>query len=147
MSWSVPQELQTGILKIDETFQNTTSGLMSAMGLRFSPAGAFDDAGNPLADVCNHTQCAKHAGTNHRGDASQPVQMGSVELTTNGGIDGFAILRSNGQEAIIPLAGGMSGASMLWFDNTNGYATSVAVANGAPEAASIPKMIRNVAAR
>jgi hypothetical protein len=196
----------TGTIEFDDIFQNLTDGLMSALGLRFSPSGAFttipvltesdtgggsfahlavgggwqttivlvntgsasasaalnflDEAGNPLPlSFTSASQTAGPPSTTFEtvlnslgtavltsvGDDSQPVQVGSAELTTNGGVGGFAIFRStsNGQEAIVPLMSGASSASLLWFDDTNGYVTSAAVANDASKAASIPVVIRD----
>ena len=65
---------------------------------------------------------------------------GSAQLTTTGNVSGFAIfqIQASGQEAVVPLETRTSGTFVLAYDNTNGLATGVALANVASTAASVP---------
>ncbi len=71
--------------------------------------------------------------------------VGSAQLTSNGSVGGYAIFRYNptGQEAVVPLETRNAGAYMLAFDNTNGLATGLALANLSNEAANVPVTIRD----
>jgi len=82
---------------------------------------------------------------NSQGSASPPTQMGAVQLTTVGDVSGFAIFKETGnsQEAVVPLQTQSSGSYLLWFDNTNGYTTSAAVANVSTQAVNIPITVRD----
>ncbi len=76
---------------------------------------------------------------------SQPVVVGSARLTTTGNVGGFAIFRDGGtgQEAVVPLETRTSGAFILGFENTNGVATGIALANISNQAASINTILRD----
>jgi hypothetical protein len=71
--------------------------------------------------------------------------VGSAQLTTAGNISGFAIFRYDptGQEAVVPLETRNASAYMLAFDNTNGVATGLALANVSNQAASVPLVVRD----
>jgi hypothetical protein len=81
------------------------------------------------------------------GPTSQATQQGWAQLLTDGSVSGFAVFAStvNGgaQEAVAPLQGANTGSWVLWFDNTGGYATGVALANLASETATVPAIVRD----
>jgi sugar lactone lactonase YvrE len=81
--------------------------------------------------------------------SSQAVQTGWAQLSTDGGVSGFAVFRSTTgavtQEAAVPLFPATAGGSLLAFDNTNGYVNSVALANNSANAASVPVIIHDPA--
>jgi virginiamycin B lyase len=116
----------------------------------------FDDNGNPLSLTLTNldtgvtttassvSQTIPAYGTvwlTTSGDVGTPLLTGSAQLT---GASGFAIFRynSNGQEAVSPMQV-QSQNSVIAFDNTNGTATGVALANGSAQAVSIPVTIRD----
>ena len=68
---------------------------------------------------------------------------GSAQLTTTGNVSGFAIfqIQASGQEAVVPLETRTPGTFVLAYDNTNGLATGVALANVASTAASVPATV------
>jgi hypothetical protein len=69
----------------------------------------------------------------------------SAQLTTTGTVSGFAVFRYNptGQEAVVPLETRNGTAYVLAFDNTNGLATGVALANVSNQAANVPVVLRD----
>jgi hypothetical protein len=81
------------------------------------------------------------------GPASQATQEGWAQLLTDGSVSGFATFSYAGaggaQSAVAPLQGANTGSWVLWFDNTNGNATGVALANVASNAASVPVIVRD----
>jgi hypothetical protein len=78
------------------------------------------------------------------GPDTNPVQVGSMQLTTDGKVSGFVIFRhSNGQEAVVLLENRAANAYLLAFDNTAGVVTGVAVNNASAQAATVPVIIRN----
>jgi len=81
------------------------------------------------------------------GPASQAVQEGWAQLLTDGSVSGFAdfaCTASGGvQEAVAPLQGAIAGSWVLWFDNTAGYATGVALANVSSQTAAVPVIVRD----
>ena len=74
---------------------------------------------------------------------SVPAVAGSAQLTTTGAVTGFAIFRSSGQEAVVPLEAGIASSYTLAFDNTGNLATGVALANSSGQAAQIPAILRD----
>jgi hypothetical protein len=74
-----------------------------------------------------------------------PVQTGSAQLTSDGSVTGFIRFSYGvrGQDAIVPLETRNASSYILAFDNTNGLATGVAVANVASTPASISVTIRD----
>ena len=79
--------------------------------------------------------------------ASVPVLTGSLQLSADGQISGFAVFRyqPNGQEAVVPLEDRSAPSYILAFDNTTGLANGVAVSNAAASNAAIPVIIRDEA--
>ena len=75
-----------------------------------------------------------------QGQSSGSSATGSAQLTTNGDVSGFAIFQSTaaGQEAVVPLESGTANSYFLAFDNTNGLATGIALANSSAQPAAIP---------
>jgi hypothetical protein len=71
--------------------------------------------------------------------------VGSSQLTASGNVSGFAIFRYNptGQEAVVPLETRNATAYVLAFDDTNGLATGVALANVTNQAANVPVVLRD----
>ncbi len=128
----------------------------SAATLKF-----FDDGGNPLPLSVSYPQLGGNATTVSsvnpsvgaggmlmvaaNGQLSNPVQIGSAQLTTTGNISGFVIFRynPNGQEAVVPLESRNANAYLLAFDNTNGTATGVAINNVSTQAVNIPVIVRD----
>ncbi len=76
-----------------------------------------------------------------------PLQTGSAQLTSNGSVSGFIRFRygPRDQEAIVPIESSNAATYGLAYDNTNGLATGVAVANVSNAAATIPVIIRDSA--
>ena len=68
----------------------------------------------------------------------QASQVGSARLTTAGAVSGFAIFQNSGQEAVVPLATGAANSTTLVFDNTNGLANGVALANSSGFPVAVP---------
>ncbi len=79
------------------------------------------------------------------GADESPVQSGSVHVTSDGQVTGFVRFRYAPlyQEAMAPLETRNPGSYILAFDNTDGLATGVAVANVASTAGAIPVIIRD----
>jgi hypothetical protein len=76
---------------------------------------------------------------------SDPLQIGSAQLTTDGSVSGFIRFRygPRNQEAIVPIESRNSSSYIVAFDNTNGLAAGVAVANLSANPATIPVLIRD----
>jgi uncharacterized repeat protein (TIGR01451 family) len=81
------------------------------------------------------------------GLASQPTQTGWTQLVATGNLGGFSVFQqANGasiQEAVVPLENLNPSAFVIWFDNTGGNATGIALANAVAQGASIPVVIRD----
>ena len=79
------------------------------------------------------------------GPDTDPLLWGSAQLTTDGSVSGFVILRynPNGQEAVVPLENRNANAYILVFDNTAGTATGVAVNVVSTRQVNIPMVVRN----
>jgi hypothetical protein len=75
-----------------------------------------------------------------------PLQIGSAQLTTDGSVSGFIRFRYDprNQEAIVPIESRNSPSYIVAFDNTNGLAAGVAVANLSASAVTIPVLIRDI---
>jgi hypothetical protein len=75
---------------------------------------------------------------------SSPVTC-SARLATTGQVSGFAIFQyvPSAQEAVVPLETRTPAAYVLAYDNTNGLATGVALANMSAQAASVPVVVRD----
>lgn len=69
----------------------------------------------------------------------------SAQLTTTGNVGGFAIfqIQASGQEAVVPLETRNSTAFVLAYDNTNGLATGVALANLTATTANVNVVVRD----
>lgn len=69
----------------------------------------------------------------------------SAQLTTTGNVSGFAIfqIQASGQEAVVPLETRTPTAFVLAYDNTNGLATGVALANLSATAGSVNVVVRD----
>jgi hypothetical protein len=66
-------------------------------------------------------------------------------LVTNGNVSGFIrfLYGPRNQEAIVPIEARNAASYILPFDNTNGLAAGVAVANGLDAPVNIPVVIRD----
>lgn len=73
------------------------------------------------------------------------VTEGWTQLQTSGSIKGFAVFTNTltGQEAVVPLESDPGGPRMLAFDNTNGIATGVAIANLSAGPINVPVTLRS----
>jgi hypothetical protein len=71
--------------------------------------------------------------------------VGSAQLSTDGNVSGFAIFhyKPTGQEAVVPLETRNASAYVLAFDNTNGLATGLALANLSNHASNVPVVLRD----
>jgi len=124
----------------------------------------FDDNGSPLTLPLTFPQTASAsplmAATLNRtlgagaglviattGPASRAAQQGWAQLLADGAVSGFAVFASSisggAQEAVAPLQSASTGSWVLWFDNTGGYATGVALANLASLPATVPAVVRD----
>jgi len=76
---------------------------------------------------------------------SDPLQVGAAQLTSDGKVSGFSRLRyePNQQETIVPAEWRRASAYVLAFDNSNGLATGVAIANASANGVSIQVVIRD----
>jgi hypothetical protein len=117
----------------------------------------FDDNGNPLSLSLTVLQTGANTtastitqilapGTELviQAQSTGGTLTGSAQLVTSGTITGFAIFRSNaGQEAVVPLETRNANAYVLSYDNTNGLATGLAVANLTGSAATVQVILRD----
>jgi hypothetical protein len=119
----------------------------------------YDDNGNPLTLPLTFPQGGSSTSASgvdralaanatlvmeSTGPDAIPVKTGSMQLTTDGKVSGFVIFHhSNGQEAVVLLENRAASAYLLAFDNTGGVDTGVAVNNAAPQAATVPVIIRD----
>jgi|HubBroStandDraft_1064217.scaffolds.fasta_scaffold05796_3 hypothetical protein len=124
----------------------------------------FDNNGNPLPAPLEFPQSSTTVGQpvtmatvtvnpgagqviETAGAASQDVQVGSAQLLANGTLSGFAVFQqTNGsriQAAVAPLENRTPAGFVIWYDNTAGNATGIALANGVAQSASIPVVIRD----
>ena len=110
--------------------------------------GAASLSGAAHAQQATITQTIAAGGTLvllTEGNNAAATVAGSVQLTTTGSISGFAIFRYNptGQEAVVPLETRNANAYVLAFDDTNGIATGLALANVSQQAVSVPVILRD----
>lgn len=77
------------------------------------------------------------------GPSGSPTLSGWAELVTDGAVGGFAIFQSGGQEAVVPMESRRAGSDVLWYDNSAGFVTSVAIANPSAAAAVFDVILRN----
>jgi hypothetical protein len=76
------------------------------------------------------------------------LSVGWAQLLSNGNVGGFAVFTDTvtsqqQQQAVVPLQVPNSGPYVLWFDNTNGFSTGVAIANLTTQPANITVVIRD----
>lgn len=76
---------------------------------------------------------------------SAPLQSGSAQLNATSGVGGFAIFHLNptSQEAVVPLETRNASSYLLAFDNTDGAALGVALANISAQAANVAVVVRD----
>jgi len=123
----------------------------------------FDDKGNPLslpiefpqsgrgaASVVSSVKQTLAAGATMLVRSAAPLtnpapMIGSAQVSTDGHVGGFEILRYNpsGQEVIVPIESRNANAYLLAFDNSNGTGTSVAINSISTQAVSIPVVVRD----
>lgn len=81
------------------------------------------------------------------GPDDQPTQSGWIQLLSGGNIGGFAVFQqfqdSGEPEAVVPLETRNAGSYVLYFDQTSGSDTGLALANIAVQLADIPVIIRD----
>ncbi len=79
------------------------------------------------------------------GPASQPAEVGSAQLLTTGGVDGFAIFSytPTNQQAVVPLETRNAASYLLPFDNTGALVTGFAIANISANNASVKVVARD----
>jgi hypothetical protein len=152
---SFAQVASAGGWKTTFTFVNTGRG-SAQMTLNFSDVNGnalflplhFPQAGT---SVTSASSVSKNFTPNTsfiietQGLDAQSVVVGSARLTTTGQVSGFAIFRDSGtgQEAVVPLETRTSGSFIMGFDNTNGVSTGIALANIAPQTASVNTVLRD----
>ncbi len=127
-----------------------------------SAAGAhlafFDDNGSPLllplsfpqtgdqspASLVDRT-IAANASLVVESVGADSVATGSVQLTTDGQVSGYAILEylASGQEAVAPFGSSGANAYVIPFDHTGGIATGTAVNNVSALAIHVPVILRD----
>lgn len=77
----------------------------------------------------------------------QAIAVGWMKLHGTGSMTGFAVFRQKvgdrEQEAVVPLETRDARSYFLWFDNTAGYTTSVAMSNGQSSTAFVTVIIRD----
>lgn len=71
--------------------------------------------------------------------------IGSAQISSDGSINGFAILRFDptGQEAVVPLENRNASGYILAYDNTGGIGTGVALNSVSTHALKVPVVIRD----
>jgi hypothetical protein len=76
---------------------------------------------------------------------SAPLQSGSAQLAATSGVGGFAIFHyyPTAQEAVVPLEARNASSYLLAFDNTNGAALGVALANISAQAVNVAVVVRD----
>jgi hypothetical protein len=129
-----------------------------------SPAQAtlsfFDDFGNPLqvpmtfpqtgaaSESTTVTETLAAGGSliiETNGNDNYRSVSGSALLTATGNVSGFAIFRYNPsqQEAVVPLETRNASSYTVVFDNTNGVATGLALANASDQAVTLNLIVRD----
>lgn len=123
----------------------------------------FDDNGNPLSLPVTFPQTSATAVTDstftgplNAGEVlliqtaglNNPLVSGWAQLLSDGDVSGFAVFTDNvtasqQQQAVVPLQSLNPSAYQLWFDNTNGFATAVALANESMQPATISLLVRD----
>ena len=120
----------------------------------------LDDSGNPLSLSLTFPQTAATSTASSvdqnlaagatllvqaSGALTDPVVIGSAQLTTSGNVGGFVIFRynPNGQEAVVPLESRNAGGYILAYDNTAGTANGIAINGVSSQAINIPVIVRD----
>ena len=125
----------------------------------------FDDNGNPLSLPLTFPQSPSSAGpllastldrTVNSGAAllietaglNNALAVGWAQLLANGTISGFAVFTASvtanqQQEAVVTLENRNAGAYVLWFDDTNNFATGVALANVSTQTVDVNVVMRD----
>jgi hypothetical protein len=122
----------------------------------------FDDNGNPLPLPLTFPQgspnqtTATFTGVLDAGAGlvietaglNDPLVEGWAQLLSDGDVSGFAVFTDNvtaqqQQQAVVPLQSLNLPAYLLWFDNTNGFSTGVALANESTQPATMTLVIRD----
>jgi hypothetical protein len=121
-------------LALPLSFPSPTGG---AIPLVLLLASTLDRTLNPGAELVIQT-----TGANN-----QPTLVGWAQLLTNGAIGGFAVfsqaIGSADQEAEVPLENRNASGYVVPFDNTNGSATGIALANISAQAVNTAITIRD----
>ena len=76
------------------------------------------------------------------------LMTGSAQLLSNGPVGGFAVFTdtlsaTQQQQAVVPLQSVNFNAYLVWFDNTNGFSTAIALANVSTQTANITVVMRD----
>jgi len=79
------------------------------------------------------------------GAVTDPLLIGSAQLTSDGNVGGFVIFRynPNGQEAVVPLESRQANSYIVAYDNTAGTATGIALNSVSSQQANIAVIIRD----
>ncbi len=130
----------TGAAQITLDFSDN-SGAALSLPLGFPQTAANVTASSVTKSLAPNTSVIVET----QGLNSQAVVVGSARLTTSGNVGGFAIFRDGGtgQEAVVPLETRAGGSYILAFDNTDGLATGLALANVSTQAASVFVTLRS----
>jgi hypothetical protein len=156
---SMAQLASAGSWTTTITLVNTTS-VPAQVRLNFS-----DDSGGPLALPLSFPQSPNASGPlmaatldrtlnpgaelliQSTGPSNQPTQVGWAQLLANGPIGGFAVfsqaIGNAVQDAEVPLENRNASGYVVPFDNTNGSATGVALANNSASSAVFTTTIRD----
>jgi sugar lactone lactonase YvrE len=125
----------------------------------------FDNNGNPLPVPLVFPQLGTTAGPllaatldrtvnpgaglliQTAGLTSQPTQVGWAQLLASANLGSFAVFQqaigASIQEAVVPLENRNPTAFEIWFDNTGGHATGIALASTGSQAATVPVVIHD----
>jgi hypothetical protein len=112
-----------------------------AMSLRFPQTGAVSTSTTVTKTLDAGASLLMEAN----GQDSVRAISGSAQLTTTGNVSGFAIFRYNPsqQEAAAPLETRKASAYTVPFENTDGVATGLALANESDQAVNLDLILRN----
>jgi hypothetical protein len=141
-------------------WQTTFVLINTGAGTAHAHLAFFNDSGNPLALSLTFPQTAANSTASSvdqnlaagatllvqaSGALTDPVVIGSAQLTTSGNVGGFVIFRynPNGQEAVVPLENRNASAYILAYDNTVGTANGIAVNGVSSQAINIPVIVRD----
>ena len=122
----------------------------------------FDDNGNPLPlpltfpqGSLSPTTTASLTTTLNAGAGlliqtaglNNPLSVGWAQLLSSASVTGFAVftdaLSSQQQQAVVPTQSPNSSGYVLWYDNTNGFATGAALVNPSTQPETITMLIRD----